>query len=284
MAEKLVGVFRPEFLGRLVRRRQGKGCSLVRISLADGKELAFRFSSGSRSEVSLEAFPSGWLDLPPVFIPSGDVMSLYPNFVSVYEGRYLEFDETWRDLCIRLGEPVRRGVKAPLMTRAMEVLGEAMGGRVELDANGRFYLRSRMGRIEMPLVAEGIRRLSCLGRLLGNGVLGDGVCLFWDEPDANLNPRLIKALAEVMLLLCLHGVRVFISTHSLFLLRELEILLMMRDFKSLGRRFFGFHRGDEGVEVLSGPSVDHVGDLSALDEELLQSQRYMDAVSPWAGR
>ena len=36
-------------------------------------------------------------------------------------------------------------------------LEEAMGGTVELDPAGRFYLKTRSGRIEMHLVAEGLR-------------------------------------------------------------------------------------------------------------------------------
>ena len=100
-----------------------------------------------------------------------------------------------------------------------------MGGKVELDANGRFYLKtSGQGRIEMPLVAEGIRKLAMLARLIATGsLLGSGY-LFWDEPEANLNPRLIKSVATAILCLARNGIQVFVATHSLFLLRELEIL------------------------------------------------------------
>jgi hypothetical protein len=68
---------------------------------------------------------------------------------------------------------------------------------------------------------------------------------------------------------------VFIATHSLFLLRELYIL-QQTEFKNLDAHYFGLHIKDGAVSVQQGSSIDEIGDISALDEELLQSDRYMD--------
>ncbi|XXR90823.1 hypothetical protein WME96_09650 [Sorangium sp. So ce406] len=87
--------------------------------------------------------------------------------MSVYENHYLEFDETWRDTCLLLGAPLKRGIKEKRVRARLEPLEETMGGSIELDKNGRFYLRSGSGRMEMPpLVAEGLRKLGMLGGLL----------------------------------------------------------------------------------------------------------------------
>ena len=48
------------------------------------------------------------------------------------------------------------------------------------------------------------------------------------------------------------------------------------EFASLERAFFGLHKNQGGVEVLQSDSIDGVGDITALDEELMQSERYMD--------
>ncbi|WP_281258757.1 hypothetical protein [Avibacterium endocarditidis] len=43
--------------------------------------------------------------------------------------------------------------------------------------------------MEIPLVAEGLRKLAMVARLVATGTLLDKGCLFWDEPEANLNPK-----------------------------------------------------------------------------------------------
>ncbi len=106
-----------------------------------------------------------------------------------------------------------------------------MGGKVELDKNGRFYLNiNGQGRMEMPLVAEGLRKLAMLAHLIATGSLLDKGYLFWDEPETNLNPRLIKQVARTILFLGQNGIQIFMATHSLFLLRELAILLQTVEF------------------------------------------------------
>lgn len=89
-----------------------------------------------------------------------------------------------------------------------------MGGAIILDKNGRFYLKNESGRFEMPLVAEGQRKLAMLARLIATGVLLDRGFLFWDEPEANLNPLLIKQVARSIVSLSQAGIQVFIATHS----------------------------------------------------------------------
>ena len=159
--------------------------------------MAFSFSSVAQSKVSVTSFPSGWQDKPPVFLPTRELLTLYPGFVSLYEAYYLEFDETWRDTCLLLGAPALRGPREGAVARLMEPLEQQLGGRIVLDANGRFYLqRFNGGKMEMPLVAEGWRKLAMLVRLIATGSLLDKGCLFWDEPEANLNPRLIRETQE----------------------------------------------------------------------------------------
>jgi ABC-type transport system involved in cytochrome c biogenesis ATPase subunit len=275
LGEKLVGVFRPEALGRMVRRKQGRGKSEVKLAGADRKhDIAFNFSTLSKSEVTCPTPTKAWIEDAPAYLPTRELLTIYPNFVSVYEGHYLEFEETWRDTCLLLGAPLRRGPREARIKELLGPLEEAMDGKIELDTNGRFYLNSDTGRMEMPLVAEGLRKLGMLARLIATGALLDKGYLFWDEPEANLNPRLIKRLAPVILDLAASGVQVFIATHSLFLLREIELASRHRNTKA-DTQFIGLHAGEDGVEVMQGPTIDDIGDIASLDEELAQSDRYL---------
>ena len=104
--------------------------------------------------------------------------------------------------------------------------------------------------MEIPLVAEGLRKLGMLARLIATGALLDNGCLFWDEPEANLNPHMIRRVASSIVELGLGGIQVFIATHSLFLLREIEMLL--EDGKrNVDARFFGLSHSDDGVVTLA---------------------------------
>lgn len=92
-----------------------------------------------------------------------------------------------------------------------------MGGTLRLDDSGRFYLTTSIGKIEMHMVAEGWRKLGMIAQLIANASLTPGCAFLWDEPEANLNPRLVKVVATIITDLSTAGIQVFIATHSLFL-------------------------------------------------------------------
>ena len=278
LAEKIVNVFRPEGLGRLARRQRGRNRCEVKLTFGEpGTSFGFSFATQSRSEVVVDDLPSAWSDRAPVFLPTRELLTIYPGFVSLYGTHHLEFDETWRDTCLLLGSPTLKGPRTSAQAELLEPLEEQIGGRVFLEEqSGRFYLHQPgTGNMEMPLVAEGWRKIAMLARLITTGSLYNRGCLFWDEPESNLNPKLIREVAKAILRLCQAGVQVFVATHSLFLLREFEVLLH-REFADVEQRCFALHRSNDGVEV---SQVDQIGDadpLILLDEDLMQSDRFIE--------
>ena len=279
LAAKLKGVFRPDGLWRLVRRTRGRSkCELI-FSFNETKlNLQFGFSSVARQEVTLKKVPAACVDKLPVYLPTRELLTLYPGFVSLYDTTDLSFEETWRDTCILLGAPLARGARDQRIAQVLDPLEVAMGGKVELDkaGPGRFYLNLSSGNMEVHLVAEGLRKLATVARLVATGSLLDKGYLFWDEPESNLNPKIIKVVAGTILQIARSGIQVFVATHSLFLLRELHIL-QQGPFAMLDSQYFGLHLGEDGaVSVTQGPTVDDVGSIAALDEDLQQSERYID--------
>ncbi len=111
-----------------------------------------------------------------------------------------------------------------------------------------------------------------LARLISTGVLLEKGYLFWDEPETNLNPKLIKVLAASIMQLCQQGIQVFIATHSYFLLKELDLLSKQH---SVAQRFLSLvSSGNGGAVTLQ--QAKHLLDLEtvvALDEELAQYDR-----------
>ena len=278
LAEKIVNVFRPEDrLGRLARRQPGRSRCEVGVDFTKSEaRIKFNFASQNRSEVVVDHLPHRWLDKPPVFLPTRELLTIYPGFVALYDTHHLEFDETWRDTCALLGAPTLKGPRQGKIADILEPFETHLGGRA-IERNGRFYLEpSGAGRMEMPLVAEGWRKLAMLARLIATGSLLDQGCLFWDEPESNLNPKLVRDVARAILGICESGVQVVVATHSLFLLREFEVLLE-HDFEAVKHRYFALQRDGSDVQVSQADEIKDVNPLTVLDEELLQSDRFVEA-------
>lgn len=98
IAEKLISVFRPEALGRLARRGQGlKRCNLECSFENPDLNCVFDFSTKSKTEVNISESAKVWQEKMPVFLPTRELLTLYPGFVPLYDQRHLQFPETFRD-------------------------------------------------------------------------------------------------------------------------------------------------------------------------------------------
>jgi energy-coupling factor transporter ATP-binding protein EcfA2 len=278
VADKLLGVFRPESLGRLVKRSRGRVKCEVLIEMSDSTQnLGISFASQASTTVQVDATPSSKLKKSPVYLPTRELLTLSPWFVSLYDNFDVEFEESWRDTVSLLGSPTLKGPREKVVATLVKPLEESLGGRVVVDVGtGRFYLQMPgEGKMEMPLVAEGLRKIAMLARLISTGTLLEQGYLFWDEPETNLNPRLIKLVAISIMSLCREGIQVFVASHSLFLLRELEMLKEKADYESVEQRYFSLKATPDGVELESGNSAEDLKTLVMLDEELSQSDRFM---------
>jgi energy-coupling factor transporter ATP-binding protein EcfA2 len=277
IADELIGNMRPDTLGRLVKRKQGRNRAEVSASFKDSRlDTSFSFATNSKTQVDITALPTSALAKPPVFIPTREMITLCPWFVSFFDSYNVPFEKTWRDTVLLLGAPSLRGPREKKVSELLSPVENALGGKVEVDANGRFFLRVNGGRMEAALVAEGLRKFAMLARLISTGVLLEQGYLFWDEPETNLNPKLIRVLAQVIVALADQGIQIFLATHSVFLLREIAILTGGRKRKSQSRYFSLAASGDDEVSMLEqGTEIDELRTLVLLDEELLQSDRYV---------
>jgi ABC-type transport system involved in cytochrome c biogenesis ATPase subunit len=286
-ADKLVGVFRPDALGRLVKRKQGKDRCEVRLDMHDqALSCAFSFATGAKSAVQVDQLPAApFHPAPPAFIPTRELVTLCPWFGPLYDNYHLRFEESWRDTVSLLGAPSLKGPRESAVADLLRPLEAAMGGKVVVDSGtGEFYLNMPgEGNMEMTLVAEGLRKLAMLARLISTGVLLEKGCLFWDEPESNLNPKLMKVLAVSIVALCQQGIQVFIATHSLFLMRELEMLLQERTAQGVEQRYFALRDASlNGVALEQSADLNDIQTLVMLDEELNQSDRFLAAEVSYA--
>lgn len=278
LANRLSLIFKPDHLGSLVHRQSdAKAYAAIEAGFSlSSLQTQFAFNRLSKTEVRVDSLPKRWVRLQPVYFPTRELLSICPHFVSYFEDSEIPFEGTWRDLCVLLGVPMLKRDKLsqnvmPILTS----LEKLMGGKIIRKKDSeKFYLQVGTYRMESHLMAEGYRKIATLYRLLANGKLKEGATLFWDEPEANLNPKIIKDVASIILQLCVAGMQVVVASHSLFLLREMDILYRTQ-FANVKTRYLGLHPHAQGVKVKQGNSIDDIGTIDALREELSQSDRFM---------
>lgn len=86
-----------------------------------------------------------------------------------------------------------------------------------------------------------------LAQLINTGQLLDTGCLLWDEPESNLNTKIVRKVAEAIFNIAKSGIRMFIATHNVFLLKDLAIC--SRDSGAPGQRYFALEKGEDGVVI-----------------------------------
>lgn len=282
LTRKLLGVFRPGRLGRLVHQghqSQMQACEL-KLRFAGGQaerfDLDLQFDQSAGANLQVTQMPTAWIkpSAVPIFVPARELLSIYPSFVSLYDSTEVPFPETWHDICLLLGRGLAKDSDS--VRQLLGSVEQFLGGKISLDqTEGRFYRHVQDIRTEIPLIGEGHRKLGMIYQLIANGSLRTGSCLFWDEPEANLNPRLIKKVAALIVNLSRAGVQIFLASHSLFLLREL-VLLLDQD-PTLKAKYFGLHLENLRATIQAGASADDIGRIAALEEEISQTDAILES-------
>jgi len=231
-ADKINDVFYPanKQIGRLTKRSQTSNSGFVEIKreAGSGQELTIRLSITNHTLTPAKAKVTGmtkqWTEYPleSVFIPVKDMMANAPGFRSLYSTRNIHFEEVYLDIIDRAFLPALKGPIDKDRSRLLELLQKSMDGKV-IAKNEEFFLKNKQGELEFTLLAEGYRKLGLLWLLIQNGTLLNGSALFWDEPETNLNPALMKNVVNIMVELQRLGVQIFISTHDYVLLKEFDL-------------------------------------------------------------
>jgi energy-coupling factor transporter ATP-binding protein EcfA2 len=274
LAETLAAVFQPDELGRLVRRGVGRRKAKIHAAWLDGQR---------KYSIEVELSSLGKLTIPKVslpelersiFIPTREVLSIFPGFIASYVRRESAFDRTIYDLCLALDAKPLRGPRDSIRAELLDPIEQALGGKV-VNEKGRFYLRLPDGEMEAPLVAEGIRKLGMLDYLIVNGSLTENGFLLWDEPEASLNPKLTRLTGDIALGLARSGVQSWIATHDYLLTSELTLASERRGaeetaFFALGRRPGAegtfVERGDKLADLQTNPILRALAELHEREE------------------
>jgi hypothetical protein len=191
-------------------------------------------------------------------LPTKEVLSLLKGITSKNSDKATLsslFDSTYLDLCEKLS--VQKPLKLeesiesdPRFGHVYQTLVNRIGGRFrfslgfvsfepgsyqEQRAKDQHQLNTRMeikfspnrdDSISVQMAAEGIRKLGILQLLLENKQLDPGTSgtLFWDEPETNMNPKLVRLMVEILLELARNGQQIVLATHDYVLLKWFDLL------------------------------------------------------------
>ncbi len=226
LAEKLIRTFLPfqRRIGRLVNRTSKSSRAVAEVYRGD---IRIRVSFSNHTKEPRGATVGGkdaWTteSIQSAYIPVKEMLAQAPGFGSLYAARDIHFEEVYADIISRALLPVLRGPHDSGRRRLLGIIQRAISGKV-ITKEETFFLRNKQGELEFTLVAEGLRKLALIWQLIQNGTLLDGSVLFWDEPEANLNPVKVGTLVNVLLELQRMGVQVLLATHDYVLLKEFDL-------------------------------------------------------------
>ncbi len=100
---------------------------------------------------------------------------------------------------------------------------DILGGRLTISDQGRISYQENEKQFALPVTATGIANLGLLALLIERKALDKDSFLFIDEPEAHLHPSWQVFMAESLFELAKQGVHVVIATHSIEILKWLEV-------------------------------------------------------------
>ena len=223
--DKLARLFLPsnQNMGRLVKRRRGRSRAIAEVAWgAPFVRTTFSNLTKSPASANVRERRTPERSGPSAYIPVKEMLANAPGFRSLYAARSIHFEEIYSDILDRAFLPPLLGAPDRARRQLLDTLRRALEGRVWYEGE-EFFIRSKQGKLEFTLLAEGLRKLGLLWLLIQNGTLTEGSILFWDEPETNLNPRLFRPVIEILLELQRQGVQIFIATHDYLILKLLDL-------------------------------------------------------------
>ena len=114
----------------------------------------------------------------------------------------------------------------------LEAFADIIGGEYTITQDGRLYYTPKGTGIKLTMVesSSAVRSLLDLGFYLRH-VAQKGHLLMVDEPELNLHPANQRRIARLFARLVNLGVKVFITTHSDYIVKELNTLIMLNHDK-----------------------------------------------------
>lgn len=241
-------------ISRLITRNPGNHNAVVKVSALQEeagtiKNLFADFNNKTKkwdAEIKGEEnWEKAFGEISSIFIPAKEILSNSYNLTAAVEKDNVRFDDTYIDIINSAKVDISVGRNSADKDNRLKKIEEIIDGTVYYDnKKDEFYLKKGNSKQEFNLVAEGIRKMALLWQLVKNGTLEKGSVLFWDEPEANINPMYLAIIVELLYELQSNGVQIFVSTHDYMLAKYFET----RKREDTSLLFHSFRRMDNDIE------------------------------------
>jgi len=234
---------RTETRDRVIRE---KGPTIVAVTVEDYKE-AYEIYFPTNEVIFHEAYcfivnPKN--PISSVYIPAKDMLTHSRGLLTMAKkhSRDMPFDKTLLDI-IQNAESWKVNDMPELAKNIVPLLEEVIGGTIIQQGGDFFVVKPSGDKIRFSCEAEGIKKFGLLWQLLMAEVIKENSVLFWDEPEANINPKLLPTIVDILLELSRNGVQIFLATHEYNLMKYFS--LKKKDTDNVA--FINFHKTENGV-------------------------------------
>lgn len=271
IVRKMLGVFRPDEdkLGRLVSRVQGSNRTEFTLGLEKKGNMSIGFGNRQERHADIAININDYKKFEPIYLPPKEMISATEHFQSLYEDYHIDFEEMYYDLTKLLDRPLKKGVNTAEQNKVLASFEKIIDGNI-IQRDKKFYLKMKgAGEFEMGLVSEGYRKLATIIYLIASGSLDKNALFFWDEPETNMNPKMMQYLAEAIVELVKMGVQVFITTHDYFVQQSFNLISSYPKLnaENLDIQFISLYRdSDKRIQYTSAASVSDLEHNSIMEE------------------
>ena len=137
----------------------------------------------------------------------------------------------------------------------LKMFADIIGGEYRVTRNDELYFVPRGKRVKLGMVesASGVRSMLDIGFYLRH-VAKRGDLLMVDEPELSLHPENQRHIARLFARLVNLGIKVFITTHSDYIVKELNTLIMLHQAKPYHLRI-SEQEGYQPEETISSEKI-----------------------------
>jgi len=219
-------------LCKLYRKRTLGEINHMPISV-ETKEESYSFENSlSKDEVPILTFKGmeSKKQIPAVFIPAKDMLTHSKGLLAMSKkySKDMPFDKTLLDI-VEKANLWKVDYIPDIAKFIIPIIEKNIEGKIIIEGE-HFYVEKVDGKLTpFSYEAEGIKKLGLLWQLLMNESITKDTVIFWDEPEANLNPKLVPVIVDILLELARNGVQIFIATHDYVISKYFEVKRKQED-------------------------------------------------------
>lgn len=207
---------------------------LKNLYLYDGNTINFNASilnSKNETITSNDKINGYNYDYKPLFIPAKEILSIM-NTVIYLKNQNIEsgFDDSYTDIIYEIF--TRKNIDEKELLSFFKNKYDFYNGNIQIDKNTNAvnYYKNDGNIYNINITAEGIKKLGIFEVLHSTGNLTKKSILFIDEPENNLDPKMLREFMRFLVDISKEGVQIFIASYDSSVLSQLSHIALKDNY------------------------------------------------------